>query len=76
MKDTDMDRLPPLSRPCCKVTANDFYPKLSSFTKCGELTPMQLFSLFNLFMNLPEYEASGFAAAASKFLTEQKAETQ
>lgn len=63
----DVTRLPQFSHPCRKLTVCDHYPNIHTFTKCGQLTPYQLLSLFNTFRHFPDYTTSGFSELASDF---------
>lgn len=59
--------VPAISKPCYKLTHDDFYPKLHTFTRCGELTPMNVFSLFSHFVDLGMVESTAFVKVVKVF---------
>ncbi|KAJ6643173.1 Dimethyladenosine transferase 2, mitochondrial, partial [Pseudolycoriella hygida] len=46
---------PPFTNPSMTLSNEDFYNKLNTFTKFGDLQPSELLTLFYEFSNLPDY---------------------
>lgn len=53
--------------PCADIITDDYIPPINTFTKSGELTPSQVFALFNYFKNLPGYAKYGFTEQVEIF---------
>lgn len=54
--------------PCQSLTINDYKENIHVFTQFGSLTPMQIFTVFNQFINWPEYESCAFNSMLDKHL--------
>lgn len=60
--------LPEFYMPCQSLTINDYKENIHVFTQFGSLTPMQIFTVFNQFINWPEYESCAFNSMLDKHL--------
>jgi dimethyladenosine transferase 2, mitochondrial len=69
----DGEKLPPYFEPCRSLTAQDFVPNINIFTEFGDLTPTQVFTLFDLFINWPEYKDSSFKPSLDSMLMKMNA---
>jgi dimethyladenosine transferase 2, mitochondrial len=50
------------------LTAQDFVPNINIFTEFGDLTPTQVFTLFDQFISWPEYKDSSFKPSLESVL--------
>lgn len=64
--------LPSFYMPCTELTTNSFFPYLNPLTQCGELTPHQIFALYNLFVNFSDFEKANFSQKANEFHDRQR----
>lgn len=48
--------------PCKELITNESIENLNIFTEFGELTPLQIFAVFDQFINLPEFKECPFVA--------------
>ena len=64
----DSNSLPPFIAPCTSLTVNDFVDNINIFTQFGNLTPTQILTTFNEFINWPEYESCAFVDVLEKAL--------
>lgn len=51
---------PAFCEPCRKLSIEDFSNNINIFTEFGDLTPTQVLTLFDQFINWPEYKESSF----------------
>lgn len=54
--------------PCRQLSTEDYYEKLDIFTEFGDLSPTQTLTLFDQFVNLPDYKDSLFVASLENTL--------
>lgn len=59
----DLSILPEFVEPCRELSIEDFKTDVNIFTEFGDFTPMQLLTLFDQFINWPEYKESSFNAS-------------
>jgi dimethyladenosine transferase 2, mitochondrial len=59
----DISSLPLLCQPCFELTNNDFIENANIFTEFGDLTPSQVLTLFDQFINWPEFRECSFNAS-------------
>lgn len=62
------DCLPEYLAPSTSLTVNDFVDNINIFTQFGNLTPTQILTTFNEFINWPEYESCAFVDVLEKAL--------
>jgi dimethyladenosine transferase 2 len=65
-----MSSIPKFLAPSMTLTTNHFPKNIDNATEFGMLTPTQLFSIFNEFINWPEYENSSFVTALENAIEE------
>ena len=58
----DIKSLPTYAEPCKTITTQDFVQNISIWTEFGDLSPTQTLTLFDQFINWPEYKQSPFIA--------------
>lgn len=54
--------------PCRDLSTEDYYEDLDIFTEFGDLSPTQMLTLFDQFINLPNYKDSLFVASLENTL--------
>lgn len=59
----DLSTLPALCHPCYELTNADFADDVNIFTEFGDLTPTQVLTLFDQFINWPEFRECSFNAS-------------
>jgi len=59
----DSEPLPNFVVPCRKLSIEDYPQNINIFTEFGDLTPNQILTLFDQFINWPEYKESSFNAS-------------
>jgi dimethyladenosine transferase 2, mitochondrial len=64
----DPESTPPYFEHCRSLTTNDYVDDINIFTEFGDLTPTQVFTLFNQFINWPEYKECSFNASLESTL--------
>lgn len=62
------DTLPSFVAPSTSLTVNDFVENINIFTQFGNLTPTQILTTFNEFINWPEYENCAYVDVLEKAL--------
>lgn len=65
---SDANSLPPFVATSTSLTVNDFVDNINIFTQFGNLTPTQILTTFNEFINWPEYESCAFVDVLEKAL--------
>lgn len=60
--------MPDYYAPCQSLTVNQYVDNIGVFTHFGKLTPMQILTIFDQFVNWPEYESSSFGDLLEKSL--------
>lgn len=66
--DQKMDNIPKYLAPCTTLSMNDYCENINIFTQFGSLTPTQIFTVFNQFINWPEYESCAYVDMLEKAL--------
>lgn len=64
----DVKSLPDYYAPCQSLSVNDYVKNIHVFTQFGSLTPMQILTIFDQFIQWPEYESSAFGELKEKHL--------
>lgn len=59
----DIKTLPAFVEPCRELSLDDFNSNINIFTEFGDLSPSQVLTLFDQFINWPEYKESSFSAS-------------
>lgn len=60
--------LPHFVEPCRQLSNSDFFEKINIFTEFGDLSPTQMLTLFDQFVNLPNYKECSFVASLENTL--------
>lgn len=72
--------LPKYSVPCKELNSNEIIHNLNIFTEFGELSPNQVLTLFDKFINFPDFQHSNFLSSMeqnlSKYSHEELAENE
>lgn len=61
-------KIPKYTSLSCEVSTNDHFENMNIFTEFGDLTPSQILTLFNTFLNWPEYRECPFLASLENAL--------
>lgn len=61
-------KVPNYTKPSLPVSINDQYKNMNIFTEFGDLTPSQILTLFNAFINWPEYKECPFLSSLENAL--------
>ena len=64
----DITTLPNLVEPCRKLSHEDFVNNINIYTEFGDLRPTQVLTLFNQFINWPEYQECSFGPSLENVL--------
>lgn len=64
----DIKTLPKLVEPCLKLSTQDSIEDINIFTEFGDLTPIQVLTLFDEFINWPEFKECSFNASLENTL--------
>lgn len=64
----DISTLPDLAEPCHKLSLEVYTTNINIFTEFGDLTPMQVLTLFDQFIHWPEYKECSFSASLDNTL--------
>lgn len=60
--------LPPFAEPCRELTTEDYMENINIFTEFGDLSPTQMLTLFDKFINWPEFKECPFNASLENSL--------
>lgn len=58
----DVKALPDFMEPCCKLSNENFVQNINIYTEFGDLHPTQVLTLFDQFINWPEFRECSFGA--------------
>lgn len=64
----DISTLPDFVEPCRKLSTEDFVNNINIYTEFGDLRPTQVLTLFNQFINWPEYPECSFRPSLENVL--------
>lgn len=64
----DVRTLPDLVEPCRKLSTQANIDDINIFTEFGDLTPIQVLTLFDEFINWPEFKECSFNASLENTL--------
>jgi dimethyladenosine transferase 2 len=64
----NVESLPSFYSPCKTLSTDHYVDNINVFTQFGNLTPIQILTVFNQFINWPEYESCAFVDMLEKAL--------
>lgn len=64
----DLTILPEFIEPCRELSIENFRNDIDIFTEFGDLTPMQVLTVFDQFINWPDYKESSFNTSLEAML--------
>lgn len=70
----DIKSLPTYAQPCKTLSTQDFVQNINIWTEFGDLSPSQTLTLFDQFINWPEYKQSPFIACLENNLMKMEME--
>lgn len=68
IKTDNLCEIPSITNPAMTLSNQDYYDSLNIYTQYGDLTPSQIFTLFNAFRTLPDYSNCNFLPSLQSVL--------